>query len=190
SQKGFGAPPGLAFISLSGRAVERVRRRGHPVYYFDLERALDALEKGDTVYTPATGLFMALAESLAMIVSEGVDAVIGRHARNAAAVRAAVEALELALFSHTPCNATTAVIPPHGTARDIIARMDERYGVRIAGGQGKLKGTIFRLGHLGFCNGSDVQAMISALEAALQDLGINRRPGAGIDAVLKSFGGG
>jgi aspartate aminotransferase-like enzyme len=189
SQKGFGAPPGLAFISLGERAIERVRAKGHPVYYFDLGTALDALERGDTSFTPATSIVAALAESLDLIVSEGLDAVIARHERNAKAVRAAVEELGLTLFSRAPCNATTPVLPPAGTAQAIAARMDERYGVRIAGGQGKLKGTILRLGHLGFYDEADMRTMISALEGALRDLGIAYPPGAGVAALTKSFDG-
>lgn len=187
SQKGFGAPPGLSFISLSERARERVRTAGHAVYYFDLSRALVALEKGDTAYTPAISLFRALGKSLEMILSEGLDAVVARHDRNAQAVRSAIEALGLTLFSHAPCNATTAVVPPAGTAPAIIACMDKTYGVRIAGGQGALKGNIFRLGHLGFYDRTDIFTMISALEGALGDCGILKPTGSGARAVLKAF---
>lgn len=187
SQKGFGAPPGLAFISLSERARERVRTAGHPAYYFDLARALDALERGDTAYTPAISLFKALGASLELILSEGLDAVVARHDRNARAVRSAVQALGLTLFSTAPCNATTAVAPPEGTASAIVARMDDAYGVRIAGGQGKLKGTIFRLGHLGFYDRTDILTMIAALEATLGDCGIAAPAGAGVRAALETF---
>lgn len=188
SQKGFGVPPGLAFISLSERARERVRTAGHPVYYFDLARALDSLNRGDTAYTPAIPLFRALGTSLDLILREGLDAVAERHARNARAVRSAVEALGLTLLSQAPCNATTAVVPPAGTAPAIIASMDDRFGVRIAGGQGKLKGTIFRLGHLGFYEQNDIRTMISALEGALGECRILKTTGDGIRAVLESFG--
>jgi aspartate aminotransferase-like enzyme len=187
SQKGFGVPPGISFISLSERAQERVRTRGHPVYYFDLAKGLDALERGDTAYTPAISLFAALGIALDLILQEGLDAVIERHGRNAAAVRAAVEALGLTLFSQAPCNATTAVVPLKGTAPAIISCMDESYGVRIAGGQGKLKGNIFRLGHLGFYDRTDMFTMISALEGALRDCNIADRMGVGVAAALNSF---
>lgn len=187
AQKGFGAPPGVSFISLGTRARERVRRTGHPVYYFNLARALDSLEKGDTAYTPAIPLFHALGKSLQLILAEGVESVVNRHGENARAVRCAVEALELTLFSHSPCNATTPVVPPAGTARSIIARMDDEYGVRIAGGQGPLKGKIFRLGHLGFYNRGDILEMITALENALRDCGISTPSAAGHDAAVQSY---
>jgi aspartate aminotransferase-like enzyme len=187
SQKGFGTPPGLSFLSLSRDAIARIRTKGHPVYYFDLVKALDSLEKGDTPYTPAIALFVGLGEALKIIREMGIENTIERHRRNAQAVRSAVAALDLKLFAEVPSNATTAVIPPEGSASAIIDLMDKRYGIRIAGGQGKLAGHILRLGHLGFYNESDMYTMIAALEATLLDLKLNPSPGKGIKSLLESF---
>jgi len=187
SQKGFMLPPGLAFISIGPEAAARVKKPGHPVYYFDLAKALVSLEKNDTPYTPSVSLFMGLHTALEMVRAEGLEATLRRHRRNAAAVRAAVAAMGLEIFSHAPCNATTAVLPPEGTAGEIVKRMDGDYGIRIAGGQARLKGKIFRLGHLGYYDESDMFTMISALESVLKEMGIIEACGTGIGALLESF---
>jgi len=187
SQKGFMTPPGLSFISLSENALERMEAGRHPVFYFDLLKAVKSLEKDDTPYTPAHTVIIALNEALRMIKQEGLENVIRRHTRNAKATRAAVKALGLKLFSSMPCNATTAVLPPDGTADKIRSHMVEKHGVRIAGGQGPVKGKIIRLGHLGYYHDADVVAMISALESTLIELGLSDKPGRGIEALLQSF---
>lgn len=187
SQKGFMTPPGLAFLSLSEAARARMERRRHPVFYFDLIKAVKSQEKGDTPWTPAHTLIIALNEALRMIREEGLENVIRRHTRNAKAVRAAVKALGLQLFASMPCNATTAVLPPEGTADNIRNHLYDHYGVRIAGGQGPIKGKIIRLGHLGYYHEPDMYTMIGALERTLHDLGMNDDLGHGTTALLHSF---
>jgi len=187
SQKGFMIPPGLSFISVSQSARDRMERGRHPVFYFDLLKALTALEKGDTPWTPAMTLIIALNEALRMMQEEGLEPVVKRHDLNAAAVRAAVTALKIPLFSKAPANATTAIVPPDGSANDIKKRLDEHYGIKVAGGQGQIKGKVLRLGHLGYYYDTDMFQMISALEATLSDLGINKAPGKGIDALLTYY---
>ncbi|NIM19046.1 MAG: aminotransferase class V-fold PLP-dependent enzyme [Candidatus Latescibacteria bacterium] len=187
SQKGFGVPPGLSFLSLSKRALEKIHQKGHPCYYFDLTKALKALENWDTAYTPATQLILAMRVALSMIREEGLENVISRHEKNASAVRDAVLALGLELFASRPCNAATAVLPGKGSAGDIIRTMESHYGVKIAGGQAHLSGKIFRLGHLGFYTETDIHTLISALEGTLIDLGINPAPGKGVEAAMRRF---
>ncbi len=187
SQKGFGVPPGLSFVALSETAIERVERPGFPSYYFNLAKGLKAVEKWNTAYSPAIPQVLAMAVSLDMIREEGLDNVILRHRCNAQAVRAAAAALGLKMFASSPCNATTAVLPPEGKAGDIIRTMELNYGIKIAGGQAHLSGKICRLGHLGFYNEPDIYTLVSALEGTLKELGINPAPGQGMEAALKSF---
>jgi aspartate aminotransferase-like enzyme len=187
AQKGFGVPPGLGFVSLSERAVERVRRKGHPTYYFNLSKALDGVEKWDTAYTPAIPLVFGMQASLAMIREEGLDNVIRRHEHNASAVRAAVDALGLEQLASVPCNSTTAVLAKEGKAGDIIRTMETDYGVKISGGQMHLSGKIFRLGHLGFYNETAIYTLVCALDGTLAKLGITQAPGQGIQAAMESF---
>lgn len=187
SQKGFMTPPGLAFLSLSEAAQERVERGGHPVYYFDLKKALRAYEKIDTPWTPALTLVIALNEALKMIREEGLENVIRRHTRNAKAVRVAVKALGLRLLASVPANATTAIVPKAGTADDIRKQLDQVYGIKVAGGQGDMKGKIVRLGHLGYYHETDMYMLIGALEATLYDLKLNPSMGKGVEALLNQF---
>ena len=187
AQKGVMTPPGLSFLSLSPQAVRKMTAGRHPCYYFDLLAATRTAEKGDTPYTPAITLVFALQRALQMIREEGIEKVIARHAANARAVRAAVRALGLGLFASVPSNATTAAVPPPDKAAAIVRTMEERYGVKITGGQGKLKGKIIRLGHLGWYDRDDMVILISALEAALVDLEIVPGLGAGLEALGKAY---
>lgn len=187
SQKGFMTPPGLSFLSISEAARERMERARHPVYYFDLNRALKAFDKGDTPWTPAHTLIIALNEALKMIREEGLEAVIRRHTRNAKSVRYAVRSMGLELFSSSPCNATTAVLPAEGTANAIREHLESEYGIKVAGGQGPLKGKIVRLGHLGYYHETDMYALVAALEGTLYDLGVRDSMGKGTEALLHHF---
>ena len=187
SQKGVMTPPGLAFLSLSGAARERVERAPHRAYYFDLNRALAAYDDGDTPWTPAIGLVTGLNEALKMIGEEGLENVIERHARNARATRAAVRALGLGLLASVPANCTTAVVFEDGNAEAVRKHLYEVYGMRIAGGQAQLKGKIVRLGHLGYYFESDIFTLISGFESTLLDLGVIEAGGRGVQALFGEF---
>lgn len=190
SQKGVMIPPGMGYVALSERAIERMRGERHPSYYFDLVKAVKKAEGGDTPFTPAISLVLALQASLRMIREEGLANVIARHAANAAAVRAAVTAMGLELFAATPSNAVTAVVAPEGRAGEVARMMEHTYGVKIAGGQEQVAGKIIRLGHLGYYFPVDMYTMISALEATLHGLGIVESFGRGVEALRESYAGG
>jgi serine---pyruvate transaminase len=187
SQKGVMTPPGLAFLSFSEAARERMNQPGQPSYYFDMKRALASYEKGDSPWTPPIGLVMGLHEALKMIKEEGLESVIERHARNARAVRAAVRALGLEVFPTVPAACTTAVVIPDGHAEQIRKHLHDVYGIRIAGGQGRLKGKIVRIGHLGHYFESDIFTVVSAFESTLLDLGLIGSGGRGVEALFKQF---
>ena len=172
SQKGVMIPPGLGYVALSRRAQEKMKAGRHAVYYFDLLKAVASAEKGDTPYTPAITLVLALCKALEMIRAEGLENVIARHDANARATRAAVTALGLALLAAVPSNAATAVLTPGDSAGAITKHLETRYGVKIAGGQGSLKGKIVRIGHLGYYDATDMFTVVSAFEATLNDLGL------------------
>jgi aspartate aminotransferase-like enzyme len=184
-------PPGLAYLSVSERAIAKARAGRHPSFYFDIDKALTAAQKNDTSFTPAISLVFALQTALKMILGEGIENVIARHTANAGAVRAAVDAMGLERLARTsPSNATTAVVTANGTAGDITKRMEMEHGVKIAGGQGPLKGKIIRLGHLGHYYPDDLRMMITALETVCQDIGLVPSAGAGLKALNDSYGGG
>jgi aspartate aminotransferase-like enzyme len=170
SQKGLMIPPGLSFIALSDRAWRFVERSNLPKFYFSLKRARESLESGDTPWTPAVALIVALDIALEMIRREGLENVWRRHERLARAVRAGCRAIGLKLFGHPPSNAVTAVCFPEGIdVKEFSRILKYRYGITIAGGQEHLRGKIFRISHLGYYDELDIVGVISAIEMALLD---------------------
>jgi aspartate aminotransferase-like enzyme len=151
---------------------------------------VEKAEAGDTPFTPAISLMLALQASLRMIREEGLENVIARHSANASAVRAAVTAMGLELLASTPSNAVTAVVTPEGRAGEVTKEMEHTYGIKIAGGQARLAGKIIRLGHLGYYFPIDMYTMIAALEATLDSLGIVENFGRGVEALRESYAGG
>jgi aspartate aminotransferase-like enzyme len=183
SQKGVMIPPGLGYVSLSERALRRMQEKRHPVYYFDLLKAAKQAEKGDTPYTPAITLVLALRRALDMMREEGIERIVARHDLNARGVRAAVTAMGMKLVASVPSNATTAVWTPGDSSGRITKHMETRYGCKIAGGQGSLKGKIVRIGHLGAYFEEDMYTVVTAFEATLNDLGLANTFGGGVEAL-------
>jgi aspartate aminotransferase-like enzyme len=181
SQKAWMLPPGLAFVALSTRAQDAVERSTQPRYYFDLRKELAGQSRGQTAYTPAVSLISGLREALRLILDEGLPNLFARRAGMARVVRAAIGALGLQLFvPDSPSFACTAVcVPPGLDGRALVKRLRDVYGVQIAGGQAKVAGKIFRIGHLGDADGFDMLSVIAALEMALQDLGYPVKLGEG-----------
>ncbi|MFH1856695.1 MAG: alanine--glyoxylate aminotransferase family protein [Candidatus Omnitrophota bacterium] len=188
SQKGLMIPPGLAFCSVSEKAKKMLETSTLPKFYFNIKKALKTLEKNDTPWTPAITLMIGLAKALEMIQKEGIDEVIKRHNRLASAVRGAVKALKLELLSESPANAVTAVKVPEGIDGEaLVKNIKNNKGVWFAGGQGYLKGKIFRIATLGFMQEFDVIISISALELGLREGGYKFEMGLGVKAVLNAF---
>lgn len=188
SQKALMLPPGLAFASLSPKAKELIGGSSLPRYYLSFEKALDSLAKTDTPFTSAVSLIYGLQESISLLRQEGIDNVVARHARLAEATREATRALGLELLSKAPSNVATAIVMPSGIDADALRKtLSREFNITVAGGQGKLKGNIIRVAHLGYCSESDVITAISALELALRKHGYACEPGVGVAAVENVF---
>ncbi|MGQ9497040.1 MAG: pyridoxal-phosphate-dependent aminotransferase family protein [Desulfotomaculales bacterium] len=190
SQKALMVPPGLAVISVSPRAWERIGGCRAPRYYFDLPAARKALAKWNTAYTPAVSLFYGLDAALDLILAEGLPQVFARHKRLAAAARAAVKALGLKLFppEAVASPVVTAVHAPGGEDADELRKvLAGRFGIYFAGGQGELKGRIFRIAHMGYVDEADILCVIAALEVALATLGYDVALGSGTAAAQRVF---
>jgi len=188
SQKGMMIPPGLGFLCLSPRAWDRVKASKLPRFYWNLTKARTALEAGDTPFTPAISLVLAARAAMLLLQNEGREQVFARHARNGDATRAAVRALGLPLFAEVPSNTLTAVGVPAGVdSSGVLKGMEHKYGVKIAGGQDRLKGKIFRLGHIGYYDEGDILRLVGAFEAALLEHGGKGEPGAAVRAAQQSF---
>jgi aspartate aminotransferase-like enzyme len=184
SQKALMLPPGLAFIALSERAWKRTKEATVPRFYFDLAKERDNQAKDTTAWTPAISLIIGLRESLAMIREEGLAHVFERHARMAAATRAAAQALELRLVApDAPSPAVTGMYTPSDVdGGKLVAYLRDRMGVTFAGGQDQLKGKIVRIAHLGYMGVFDVITAIAALEMALSHFGHRVPLGRGVGA--------
>lgn len=176
SQKALMLPPGLSFVALSEAALEKACRTNRASYYFDLPRALAAIEKGQTPYTPAVTLMSGLREALRMILEEGLDAVFSRHAALARACRSALDAMGLPLLptDRARCSVTvTAAHAPEGMdSKELVTRVRDDSHILISGGQDELKGKVFRIGHMGDCGIAQLARTISAVGAALGQLGV------------------
>lgn len=188
SQKAFGIPPGLGFVAANERAWERYEHSNHPKFYFDLGRERTNQLKDQTAFTPAISLVVALHEVLKLMQAEGLEELIARHTLNASAARAGVLALGCELYAETPANSATAAVVPEGIdAQKIVRAMRDQYGVTIAGGQDHLVSTVFRIGHIGFFDRSDMILAMSALESALFDAGADIELGSGLRAVQEVY---
>jgi len=192
SQKGWMAPPGIALVSVSERAWAQQAKARSPRFYFDWKEAKSWAEKGMTPFTPAVPVAFALQEGLRMLQEEGLNKVYERHQRLARATQAGLQALGFQLFAQDGyrSNTVTSAVPPPGL--DVAALrslLDTKYGVVIAGGQGKMTGKMVRVGHLGAVAEGDVVQVIWAMEQALEELDIAPADGRGVAAVTASTQG-
>jgi len=189
SQKGLMLPPGLGFCALSDKAWEHAKRSTLPKYYFNITEEAKSVRKNEAHYTPAVSIVLGLREVLRMLEAEGLPNVFKRHDRLARATRAGVEALGLALFAKShPSPAITAVVSPKGIdSEQILSAFSTNYNITIAGGQGEMKGKIFRLGHMGYAAEFDTITALAALEQVLADLGVPVDFGASVAAAQKVF---
>jgi aspartate aminotransferase-like enzyme len=174
SQKGWMVPPGLTMVSVSQEAWQANQRAKMPRFYWDFAKAKSYLEKGQTPWTPVVSVVFALQVALDMILKEGLANVFARHARIGKAARDGVKSLGLSLFaeeSHAS-NTVTAVAATNGLdTKKMLKILREEQQVVLAGGQQKLDGKIFRIGHLGWVTESDIEAVISTLKIVLPQAG-------------------
>jgi aspartate aminotransferase-like enzyme len=192
SQKGWMAPPGLALVSVSERAWAQQAKARSPRFYFDWKEAKVWADKGMTPFTPAVGVIFALQEGLHMIEEEGIEAVYERHERLARGTQAGLRALGFHLYAKDGyrSNTVTSAVPPAGL--DVTALrnlLNQKFGVVIAGGQGKMTGKMIRVGHLGAVAEGDVVQVVWAIEQALEELDIAPSDGRGVAAVTASLQG-
>jgi len=178
SQKALMMPPGLAFVTVSGKAWARAEQFNPQAFYFDLGKMRQKISVPDTPFTSAHTLIKALGTSLGKIRQEGIEQVWSRHRRLAAACRAGIRALGLELFAQQPADAvTTVTVPRNLDVSKLLARLVERFGIKLVGGQDELKGRIFRIAHMGYMDEFDIMGTISALELVLAELEWKLEPG-------------
>jgi alanine-glyoxylate transaminase/serine-glyoxylate transaminase/serine-pyruvate transaminase len=187
SQKGLMLPPGLSFNAVSNKAVEASRHARLPRAFWAWDEIIEMNQSGFWPYTPNTNLLYGLSEALEMISSEGLERVFARHQRLAAACRAAVDAWGL----ETQCTeaeswspALTGVVMPEGIDADAVRQtIYDRFDLSLGTGLGKLRGRMFRIGHLGDCNDLTLMAALSGCEMGLSLSGV-RLAGSGVIAAM------
>jgi alanine-glyoxylate transaminase/serine-glyoxylate transaminase/serine-pyruvate transaminase len=190
AQKGLMCPPGMAILALSPRAVESARMNIFPRSYWDAAAVIERNKMGLYPYTPATSLLFGLKEALDMIREEGLVQIFQRHALLAEGVRRGVIGMGLSLLvsGNEASNSVTAVkVPQEVNVEAFLNIAHERHHVTLGGGMGKLEGKIFRIGHMGYLNGTEVLATIGAIEMSMARCGAKVHIGAGVGACEKVF---
>jgi alanine-glyoxylate transaminase/serine-glyoxylate transaminase/serine-pyruvate transaminase len=187
SQKGLMLPPGLGFNAISAKALAAADRSRMPRAYWDWRPMISDGAAGFFPYTPATNLLFGLRESLAMLAEERLDNVFARHCRFGEATRRAVRAWGLELVCADPreySSSLTAVLMPNGCDADAFRKVVlDRFDMSLGTGLGKLKGRVFRIGHLGDFNDLMLAGTLSGVEMGLAAAGVPFERG-GIGAAL------
>jgi aspartate aminotransferase-like enzyme len=188
SQKAWMSAPGLAMVAASERAWAAMETARMPRFYLDLRKHRDSAASGETPWTPAIAVVFQVEEGLRLMEAEGMTGVFARHEASAAATQAGLEALGFQLFAE-PANrsktVTAAWIPEDLDWKPFNADLRRR-GLVVAGGQGKLTGRIFRIGHLGSVTVEEIIAAMATLEAALLEAGRDVEPGRAVAAAQRA----
>jgi len=190
SQKALMLPPGLGFLAVGERAWQRAESFASRSFYLCPKAYRKSLADDDTPYTPNNALINGLAVTLRMIREESIEGVWARTALLARATRTAAEAVGLKVFAADPSDSVSALCVPDGIDEPALrAALQQRYGVHLAGGQGKLKGKVIRISHMGYVDVVDTLGAIGALELVLADMGHGVKLGAGLAAAQAVFSG-
>jgi aspartate aminotransferase-like enzyme len=188
SQKAWMAAPGMAMVAASERAWAAMETARMPRYYLDLRRHRSGLASGETPWTPAIAVAFQVDEGLRLMAEEGQAAVFARHAICAAATQAGLEGLGFELFAdaaNRSLTVTAAHIPEGLDWKAFNAALRAR-GLVVAGGQGKLTGKVFRVGHLGAVTIEDILGVMATLEEVSLEFGRDVVPGRGVAAAERA----
>ena len=188
SQKAFMIPPGLAFMSVSPKAWKAGESNDLPHYYFNLKKEKKSGDGGESSWTPATSLILALGEALKYIKKVGMANMIENAQMLARATREAATELGLELFAKRPGSSVTSIKAPAGLDSGVIVKeFRNRFGSIIANGQGSMKGQIFRMAHLGYFDFADMFGVIAGLELILNANGHHVVLGSGVAKVQQVY---
>ena len=181
SQKGLMLPPGLSFNVVSNKALEAYKNSKLTKSYFDWGQMIENNKNGFYPYTPAVNLLYGLNESINMLLEEGLENVFARHARHAEATRIAVHAWGLEILAKNPVersNSITAIMVPAGHDSDNLRKIIlDNYDMSLGTGLAKIKGKVFRIGHLGDFNDLMLAGALAGVEMGLKQSGIPFKPG-------------
>jgi alanine-glyoxylate transaminase/serine-glyoxylate transaminase/serine-pyruvate transaminase len=188
SQKGLMLPPGIGINVISEKALAASKKATLPKSYWDWTPMIVDSRTGFFPYTPPTNLLFGLQEALRMLLEEGLEHVFARHSRHAEATRLAIRAWELELLAHDPkeySSSLSAVLMPDGFDADVFRTMAlERFDLSLGTGLGRLKGKVFRIGHMGSFNDLMLAGTLSGVEMGLALAGVRFRKG-GVQTALE-----
>ena len=190
SQKGLMLPPGISFNAVSAKALDASKKATLPKAFWAWDEIIEMNKTGYWPSTPNTNLLYALSESCDMLLAHGLDAVFARHQRWALGVRAAVKAWGLQIQCadaavYSPV--LTGVMMPQGIDADVVRKIVyERFDCSLGAGLGKVKGKMFRIGHLGDCNDLTLIAALGGCEMGLKLAGVTLAS-SGVQAAMDYF---
>jgi alanine-glyoxylate transaminase/serine-glyoxylate transaminase/serine-pyruvate transaminase len=190
SQKGLMLPPGMSFNALSPKAIEASKSAKLPRSFWAWDEIIEMNKGGYWPYTPNTNLMYGLSESCDIILGQGLDAVLARHQRWAEGVRSAVKAWGLPIQCadasvYSPI--LTGVMTPEGVDADAVRKIIyERFDCSLGTGLGKIKGRMFRIGHLGDSNDLTLVATVAGCEMGLKLAGV-KLAGSGVQAIMDYY---
>jgi alanine-glyoxylate transaminase/serine-glyoxylate transaminase/serine-pyruvate transaminase len=191
SQKGLMLPPGIGLNAIGEKALAASVDARSPRAYWDWRPALEAARTGMFPYTPPTSLIFALHEALRLLAEEGLDVVLARHSRHAAATQAAIEAWGFEVYAADPsersASLTAALVPDGSDADALREHVQSHYGLSLGGGLELLKGRVFRIGHLGDFNDLMLCATLAGVELGLAAT-IAPDAAGGVTAALATLG--
>jgi alanine-glyoxylate transaminase/serine-glyoxylate transaminase/serine-pyruvate transaminase len=188
SQKGLMLPPGISFNAVSPKALAASKTAKLPRSFWGWDEIIEMNRTGYWPYTPNTNLLYGLSEALDMILEEGLDNVFARHQRLAEACRRAVRAWGLEIQCADPSvysPVLTGVMMPEGVDADTVRRtIYDRFNMSLGTGLGKVRGRMFRIGHLGDCNDLTLMAALAGCEMGLKLSGVSVA-GSGVGAAME-----
>lgn len=190
SQKGLMLPPGISFNAVSAKALDASKQATLPKAFWAWDEIIEMNKTGYWPSTPNTNLLYALSEACDMLLAHGLEAVFARHQRWGEGVRAAVKAWGLQIQCADPAvysPVLTGVMVPEGIDADAVRKIIyERFDCSLGTGLGKVKGRMFRIGHLGDCNDLTLIAALGGCEMGLKLTGV-KLAGSGVQAAMDYF---
>jgi alanine-glyoxylate transaminase/serine-glyoxylate transaminase/serine-pyruvate transaminase len=190
SQKGLMMPPGMSFNALSPKALAASKTATLPRSFWAWDEIVAMNAGGYWPYTPNTNLLYGLHEALEMILGQGLERIFARHRRWAEAVRGAVTAWGLPIQCADPAlfsPVLTGVVTPQGVDADALRRLiHQRFDLSLGAGLGRVKGRMFRIGHLGDCNDLTLMAALAGCEMGLKLAGV-KLAGSGVAVAMTYF---
>lgn len=194
TQKGIGAPPGLAPVTFSERAMDAVHKRKSKCRSWYLDLAMIEHYWGpERLYHHTAPITMnyALYEALRVVIEEGLETRWERHRRNAAALHAGLSAMGLKLVAQEGYRLpelSTVAAPDGIDEAQVRAALLKDYNIEIAAGLGPFRGKVWRVGLMGeSCKRENVTLLLGALEQILTAMGAEVARGRALEAAAAAY---